>query len=151
MKNIRTTLAAAAALVAALAFTTGAARAQDTTPVTASSVSQNLNDAFAGTGRLGVGAIGVLGNNGSGSIAKGLSFQQTDAVLTLDVLRYKTPIGGLKGETSLGVYLSTNDINLKNGSFGPQVNYSLGRVFVGVAYVPTHGENKGQFIIGHRL
>ena len=150
MKTIRT-LVASAAILASLAVAPLAAHAQDTTtPAATSTTATFVNSALVDTGRIGIGAIGILGRNESGSISRGLSFAKTDAVLTLDVFRYKTPIFGLKGETSLGVYLSTNDTNLKQGTFGPQVNYSLGRVFVGVAYVPN-SENRGQFMIGRRF
>ena len=145
----KTPLIALAALVTTLALPI-AAKAQNTTTVP-STTANVVNNTLVDSGRIGLGAIGILGKNESGSFSRGLSFQKTDAVITLDVFRYKTPIGSLKGETSFGVYLSTNDISLKNGSFGPQINYSADRIFIGLAYVGTGGENKGQFIIGRRL
>lgn len=152
-KIMKITIILAAAVIVAMSLASGAfaQTVSTTTPVASKSIAQSLNDVLLGSGRVGLGAVGILGSHNKGNVSSGLSFDKTDAVLTLDALRYMTPIFRLKGETSIGVYLSTTDINFKNGSFGPQINYAYGKTFVGLAYVPTHGENKCQLIIGHRL
>lgn len=149
-------IAALAALAVTTAFVAkpSYAQAQDTTttPTETSTTitASQINNALIGSGRLGLGTIGNLTRGNDGSVSTGITFERTSPVLTLDLLRTTAPIGALKGQASLGLYLTTNS-NAQDVYFGPEVNYSYANFFVGVAYVAMNGENKGEFIIGHRL